>query len=75
VGECLLEGSVSDVGAFAICVACGSIIENWRERFTPVADGQLVLTERRELAVRVRATAACSACGEDVVEIRVEETH
>jgi hypothetical protein len=61
------------VTAFAVCVACRASVENWRERFTPVLEGELVLTERHELAVRVRKPGACSACGEEVVEIRVEE--
>ena len=58
---------------FAVCVACGAEIMNWRERFTPVERGQLVLTERGELAVRVREPGACPSCGHDVAEIRVED--
>lgn len=64
---------MTEVRAFAVCVACAATIENWSERLTPVRHGELVLTERHELAVRVREPGACVTCGHDVVEIRVED--
>jgi len=61
--------------AFAVCAACGAGVEGWRDRLTPVERGALVLTERGDLAVRVRDPDSCAACGNDIVEIRVEEPH
>jgi hypothetical protein len=64
---------MSEPRAFAVCAGCGAAIEGWRERITPVPHGELVRTERGELAIRVQDRGACPVCGHDVVEIRVEE--
>lgn len=66
---------VTEPRSFAVCLACGAAIENWRERFMPLRRGELALTERGELAVRVRKPEACRACGHNLVEIRVEDSH
>jgi hypothetical protein len=62
--------------AIASCVACGQPIEDWRERFTPVREGELVVTREPSamLTLHVRAPGACS-CGGNVIEIRVEDAH
>jgi hypothetical protein len=63
--------------ALALCASCGVEIEGWRERFTPVREGQLVVVEEpyAMLALRVRAPGACAVCGGDVIEIRVLDVH
>jgi hypothetical protein len=62
--------------AHASCVSCGRQIERWQERFTPLRERHLVVTEPSAMfALLVRAPGACSACGGDVIEIRVEDAH
>jgi hypothetical protein len=59
--------------ARAACATCGREIEGWRERFTPVREGVLVVAEPSAmLALRVRAPGACS-CGGEEIEIRVQD--
>jgi hypothetical protein len=54
-----------------VCCGCKVPIQDWRERLLPVASGELVASERGELAVRVENPARCPYCGERRAEIRV----
>jgi hypothetical protein len=57
---------------YAACVQCGADIDRWRELLLPARRGELVLTERGELGLRVQVRGACSVCEGSVAEIRVE---
>ena len=57
---------------YAACARCGAEIPDWRARLLPVVEGRLVLSPRRELALRVEADEACPRCGSTDAEIRVE---
>jgi len=56
---------------FAICIECTERVPAWSATTLPIRDAEVVVTERRELALRVRG--ACPACGTRVLEIRVED--
>lgn len=57
---------------YAVCVRCGATMDS-----TPVlgddARKEIVLTGRRELALRADSTLACRGCGGTRLELRVEE--
>jgi hypothetical protein len=57
-----------------VCCSCGTPVPGWRERLVPIVSGELVVTERGELALRVPFPNLCDRCGGDCAEIRVEAT-
>ncbi len=50
-------------GGFAICCACRTNMDDWRERLLPMETAEFVGTEDGELAFLVEHPRACSACG------------
>lgn len=57
---------------YAVCVTCGRTAES----LPPLREldrKELVVTKRRELALRVDSPCACRACGGTRLELRVED--
>jgi hypothetical protein len=57
---------------YAVCVSCGATAD-WTPVLGDDARREIVLTGRRELALRADSERACRPCGGTRLELRVED--